>query len=184
LYFGPSRFFTVSIAILRTTPGKASIREVDMRLEAKHQGPLDALDHLLQSAQEPSLDLLTRIVNGACTRISRQGKTEAFDRLVHLAKIGAWMDAAFALIELEVPLWRVRRLACENGEWLCSLSHQQNLPITFDDCAEATHEALPMAILGAFVEACRRRDATQEMVPTVPHIQPWPEQMICCENYR
>jgi hypothetical protein len=88
------------------------------------------------------------------------------------------------LIALELPLWRIRRLAFENDEWLCSLSHQLNLPMTFDDCAEAVHEVLPLAILSAFVEACRRRSAMQESVSTVPRIQPWPEHIICCENYR
>jgi hypothetical protein len=90
----------------------------------------------------------------------------------------------FALITLELPLRRVRRLAYEDGEWLCSLSYQPNLPIEIDDCVEATHEVLPLAMLRAFVEACRRRRAMQESVSTVPHIQPWPEQIICCENYR
>ena len=156
-----------------------------MRLEAKKQAALDALDGVLQSAQEPSPDHLTMIVSGgACTRIPLLAKAEAFDRLMHLAKIGAWTEAAFLLIALELPLWRVRRLTYENGEWLCSLSHQLNLPMTFDDCAEATHEVLPMAMLCAFVEACRRRHAMQESVSSVPHIQPWPEQIICCENYR
>jgi hypothetical protein len=155
-----------------------------MNLKVKHQVTLDPLDKEMRNAQEPSLDLLAKIINGACTRISHRVKTEAFDRLIHLAKIGAWTDAAFALIELELPLWRVRRLAYENGEWLCSLSHQLNLPMTFDDCAEATNSVLPMAILCAFVEACHKRHAIRESVSAVPHIQPWPEHIMCCENYR
>jgi hypothetical protein len=155
-----------------------------MNLKAKHQVTLDLLDNEMHNAQEPSLDLLAKIISGVCTRISRHAKTGAFDRLIQLAKIGAWTDAAFALIELELPLWRVRRLDYENGEWLCSLSHQLNLPMTFDDCAEATHAVLPMAMLCAFVEACHRRHAMQESVSTVPHIQPWPEHIMWCENYR
>ena len=155
-----------------------------MNLKAKHQAPLDALGIALHNAQGPTLDLLAEIITGACSRIPRCAKAEAFDRLIHFAKVGAWTEATLALIELELPLWRVRRLAYENGVWLCSLSHQRNLPMAFDDCAEATHEVLPLAMLCAFVEACRRRDAMQESVSTVPHIQPWPEQIICCENYR
>ncbi len=155
-----------------------------MNLKARHQTQLDALDKALHNAQEPTLDLLAKIVAEACTRVPRQPKAEASDRLIHFAKISAWTDAALYLIALELPLWRVRRLAYENGEWLCSLSSQANLPITFDDCAEATHEALPLAMLCAFVEACRRRYATQETTSTVPQIQPWPEQAMCCENYR
>jgi hypothetical protein len=153
-----------------------------MGLEAKHQAALDAVGNVLQNAHEPTLDLLAKIIS--CTRISQQAKTETFDRLMHFSKIGAWTDAAFALIALELPLWRVRRLAYENGEWLCSLSRQPNLPMAFDDCAEGSHEILPMAMLCAFVEACRSRRAIQESISTVPHIQPCSQQIICCENYR
>jgi hypothetical protein len=132
-----------------------------MSLKAKHLVSLEALDSALHYAHEPTVDLFAEIIGGACTRIPLLAKAEAIDHLMHLAKIGAWTEAAFALIELESPHWRVRRLAYENGEWLCSLSRQPNLPMAFDDCAEATHEVLPMAILCAFVEACRRRNAMQ-----------------------
>ena len=155
-----------------------------MNFEVEQQLPLEALDTAVHNAQEPTLDLLAKIISGACPRISRQAKTETFNRLIDLAKTGAWTEAAFALIALELPLWRVRRLAYENGEWLCSLSYQPNLPMAFDDCAEATHEVLPLAMLCAFVEACRRRHAMRESVSTVPRIQPGPGQIICCENYR
>ena len=155
-----------------------------MNFEVKQQVPLDALDSAVHNAREPTLDLLAKIISGACTRILHQAKTETFDHLIDCAKTGAWTEAAFALIALELPLWRVRRLAYENGEWLCSLSYQPNLPMAFDDCAEATHEVLPLAMLCAFVEACRRRHAMRESVSTVPRIQPGPGQIICCENYR
>jgi hypothetical protein len=155
-----------------------------MRLEAKHQAALDTLDGVIQSAQEPTVDLLAKIIKAACTRIPLLAKPKTFDRLTELAKIGAWTEAALALIALELPRWRVRRLVYENGEWLCSLSHQPHLPMAFDDCAEATHELLSLALLRAFIEACRRGCAMQEAVSTVPHIQPWPEQVMCCENYR
>ena len=155
-----------------------------MNLKTKNQASLDALDGALCHARELSLDLLARVINDACMRVPSYAKIETFDRLTAFAKSGAWTEAAFALIALELPRWRVRRLAFENGEWLCSLSHQLNLPMAFDDCAEATHEVLPLAMLRAFVEACRRRHAMQESVSAVPHIQPWVEHMMCCENYR
>jgi hypothetical protein len=156
-----------------------------MSLKAKHRASLEALDSALHHAQEPTLDLLAQIISGACTRARHCAKGEKFDRLMHFAKIGAWTEAAFALIALELPLWQVRRLVYEDGEWLCSLSHQPNLPIALDDCVEATHEVLPIAMLCAFVEACRRRNAVYEKVSIVPQIQqPWPEFAMCCENYR
>lgn len=155
-----------------------------MNLKARHPVSLEALDNALHHAQEPTVDLFAEVIAGACTRIPLLAKAEAFERLMHLATIGAWTEAAFLLIAFELPLWRVRRLAFENDEWLCSLSHQLNLPMIFDDCAESTHAVLPMAILSAFVEACRRRHAVQGAASTVPHIQPWSAHVICCENYR
>jgi hypothetical protein len=145
---------------------------------------LSALDNALWNAQEPSLDLLSKIIN-ACGRLLAPVRTERLNHVIHLAEIGAWTDATLALIELELPLWRVRRLSYENGEWLCSLSQQPNLPMTLDDCAEANHEALPLAILCAFVEACRRRQMVRQSPSVVPKVkQPWAEHIVCCDNYR
>jgi hypothetical protein len=156
-----------------------------MSLKSKHPASLETLDSALHHAQQPTVDLFAKVIGGACTRVPLLAKAEAFDRLMHLAKLDAWTEAAFLLIALELPLWRVRRLAYENGEWLCSLSHQPTLPIALDDCVEATHEVLPIAMLCAFVEARRRRNAVHETVSTVPQIQqPWPEFAMCCENYR
>ena len=156
-----------------------------MRLDANNPMSLDALDNALQNAQEPSLDLFSKIINSACTRVPALARTERLNRVIRLAEIGGWTEATLALIELELPLWRVRRLVYENGEWLCSLSQQPNLPVTLDDCAEATHEVLPLAMLCAFVEACRRRHTRQPSVSTVPQVrQPHWEHFICCDNYR
>jgi hypothetical protein len=156
-----------------------------MRLDANNPMSLDALDNALRNAQEPSLDLFSKIINSACTRVQALARTERLNRAIRLAEIGGWTEATLALIELELPLWRVRRLAYENGEWLCSLSQQPNLPVTLDDCAEATHEVLPLAMLLAFVEVCRRRHTRQPSVSAVPQVhQSQGGHFICCENYR
>jgi hypothetical protein len=154
-----------------------------MRLGANNPISLGALDDALRNAQQPSLDLFSKIINSACTRVQARG--QALTQIVRLGGIGAWTEATFALIALELPLWTVRRLAFENGEWLCSLSRQPNLPITLDDCAEASHEVLPLAMLCAFVEACRRRHMAQDFVSAVPQVaQPSVNHIMCCENYR
>ena len=154
-----------------------------MRLDANNPISLGALDNALRNAQEPNLDLFSKIINSACTRVQALG--QALTHIVRLAEIGAWTEATFALIALELPLWTVRRLVYKNGEWLCSLSRQPNLPMTFDDCAEASHEVLPLAMLCAFIEACRRRRMAQESVSAVPQVaQPSVDNVICCENYR
>jgi hypothetical protein len=154
-----------------------------MRLDANNPISLAALDNALRNAQEPSLDLFSKIINSACTRVQALG--QALTHSVRLAEIGAWTEATFALIALEMPLWSVRRLVYEDCEWLCSLSRQPNLPITFDDCAEASHEVLPLAMLCAFVEACRRRHMARDFVSALPQVAaPSADHIICCENYR
>ena len=156
-----------------------------MPLDVNNPISLGTLDNALRNAQEPSLDIFCKIINSACTRVFALARTERLDRVIHLAEIGAWTEAMLALIELELPLWQIRRLAYENGEWLCSLSRQPNLPMMLDDCAEATHEVLPLVMLCAFVEACRRRHTMQESISTVPQVrQPQAGHFICCENYR
>jgi hypothetical protein len=153
-----------------------------MRLDANNPISLDALDNALRNAQEPSLDLLSNIINSACTRVQARG--QALTHIVRLGEIGAWTEATFTLIALELPLWTVRRLVHENGEWLCSLSRRPNLPIALDDCAEASHDVLPLAMLCAFVEACRRRHMAQDFVSVVPQVAAPSDHIVCCETYR
>ena len=74
-----------------------------MRLDANNPVSLGALDNALRNAQEPSLDLFSQIINSACTRVQALG--QALTHIVRLAEIGAWTEATFALIELELPLW-------------------------------------------------------------------------------
>jgi hypothetical protein len=50
-------------------------------------------------------------------------------RVNQLIEAGAWADATLAMVELELPYWNLRRLVHEDGEWLCSLSKQPNLPV-------------------------------------------------------
>ena len=112
----------------------------------------------------------------------KAGKTTAFDRLV-LAE--AWTDAALSLVELELPMWKLRRLIYDGGEWLCSLSRHSAVPIEFDEPAEARHEERPIAIMLSLVEA-KRHLAARELapIPSVPQVLPTPADPFCCDNFR
>jgi hypothetical protein len=102
----------------------------------------DRLGDALRLAPALGPELFNKIIDrgGTRLRVLRQsGKAFRIDRLI---EAGAWTEAALALIELEIPAWKVRRLVCENGEWLCSLSRQLNVPIELDDNVEASHEVL------------------------------------------
>jgi hypothetical protein len=88
-----------------------------------------------------------------------------------------------ALIESEMPGWKLRRLVYENGEWFCSLSRQPNIPTDLDDSADAAHQVLPLAILRAFVEARRRSKVSADAASEIPRLQPAAGGMICCDNF-
>ena len=84
------------------------------------------------------------------------GKARRLERLVTSE---AWSDAALELLSLEAPQWGVQRLCQANGEWLCSLTRFRDLPDWLDDCVEASHRAMPLAILGAVLELRTRQPA-------------------------
>ena len=92
------------------------------------------------------------------------GRADGVERIQRLAAAEAWTDAALALIALEEPRWRLRRLAREDGEWHCALSRQPDLPLGLDDCAEARNEQMVVAILDAHAEA-RDKDRASAALP-------------------
>lgn len=145
---------------------------------------LDRLTQQLRLAPALTPDLIARVVSQACVRLHvlrKAGKTAHIDRLIEAC---AWTDLAFALIEIELPAWKLRRLIYENGEWFCSLSRQPNMPVEFDDTADVRHEVLPIAILSAFVEARGRTRASHESsLTTVPQIWPASDYVACCDNF-
>jgi hypothetical protein len=155
-----------------------------MLSDQKNADDLDRLAEQLRLAPALTADLISNVVVDACRRLPVLIKAGKAARLDQLIEAGAWSDAALALIELELPAWKLRRLVYEDGEWFCSLSKQLNLPVAIDDTADARHEVLPLAILSAFVEARRGTSAARETgSPTVPQVRPTSGYAICCDNF-
>jgi hypothetical protein len=154
-----------------------------MAFAADYAVLLDRLDDELQAAPEAAREVFAKIIGSACSRIpvlSKSGKAARIDRLI---ESGARIDAAMALIELELPGWKLRRLVYDNGEWFCSLSRQPNMPADLDDSADAAHQVLPLAILRAFVEARRRSKVATEPAPAIPQLHPAAGGVVCCDNF-
>ena len=150
---------------------------------ADHAVLLDRLEEELRIAPEPTRNLFDKIIGSACNRVSVLSRSEKASQLDRLITSAAWTDAALALIEIEMPAWKLRRLICENGEWFCSLSRQPNLPAAFDDTADASHDVLPLAILLAFLQA-RRMAAIPSGAPSaVPSVRPALDTLVCCDNF-
>src|ERR1700720_3767070 len=114
---------------------------------------LVVLQDQLRRAQVVTPDLMSKVVAGACSRLNTPSRAGKAARIARLIESEAWTEAALALVELELPLWKLRRLVYEGGAWLCSLGKQWNLPVWLSDSAEAFHESLPLAILSALIEA-------------------------------
>jgi hypothetical protein len=148
-----------------------------------HAVLLDRLYGELRVAPALSPSLFAKVLASACTRASVLGKSGKGARIDRLLDANAWTDLALTLIELELPAWKLQRLARENGEWLCSLSRHPSVPAAIDDGVDAVHEVLPLAVLLAFVEARRRNAMACTAVPSVPQLRPMAEHMICCDNF-
>jgi hypothetical protein len=138
-----------------------------MPLLSGHRHPAELGDRL-RDAHAVTADLMSQVVGEACRRFPSMGQTGKTARVERLIGSGAWTDAALALIDLELPLWQVRRIAYDEGEWYCALSRERELPDWLDRSIEARHADLSLAILSAFVEAQRiTAPSSRPSVPTV-----------------
>ena len=135
-------------------------------LHVRKFGDLGELNARLRDAGRADAILFDEVISAACRRYPSLGQTEKTARLNRLIQSAAWTDAALALIDLELPLWQVRRLAYDDGEWFCALSRERELPDWLDQSIEVRHADLALAILSAFVEA--RRVNAPESQTSVP----------------
>ena len=151
-----------------------------MSLLAETPPPAE-LGERLRDADAVTADIMFDVIDQACRRFPSLGRSEKSSRLERLLQSGAWTDAALALIDLELPLWQIRRIAYDEGEWHCALSRQRELPDWLDSAIEARHTDLTLAMLTAFVEARRIAAPTiQTSVPAVPQeANPMYEPVLC-----
>jgi hypothetical protein len=143
---------------------------------------LNGLEASLREAQAITAELLADVMTQACVRLAVRSRA-AQARLNRLIEAGAWTDAAFALLELELPQWKVRRLVQEDGEWLCTLSKQPQLPLELDEIIEATHQVLPLAILIAFLQARCASPVGAASSTAVPVVRPSAGYAVNCDNF-
>jgi hypothetical protein len=154
-----------------------------MPLFAKSHDPGELNDRL-HNAETMSAALLSDVIGETCRRFPSMAQGAKTARIERLIGSGAWTDAVLALIDLELPLWQVRRIAYDEGEWHCALSRERELPEWLDRAIETHHPDLPLAILSAFVEAGRvTAPSIRSSVPTAPReANPLYEPM-CCDNF-
>jgi len=97
------------------------------------------LGERIRNAGAANAALVADIIGAACRRFPSLGRGEKTARIEQLIGSDAWTDAALALIDLELPLWHIRRLAYDEGEWHCALSRECELPDWLDQAIETHH---------------------------------------------
>jgi hypothetical protein len=154
-----------------------------MPLLSEHHDSSELSDRL-RNADTMTAELIADVIGATCRRFPSSRHTEKTARIERLIGAEAWMDAALALIDLELPQWRARRIAYDEGEWHCALSRQRELPEWLDQSIEVHHADLPLAILSAFVEAQRiTAPQIRTSVPTVPREVNALYEPVCCDNF-
>jgi hypothetical protein len=149
---------------------------------SKHDS-LDLSDRL-RNAHEMTPELMSEIIDGSCRRYPSVGQTDKTARIERLIGSAAWTDAALALVDLELPLWQVRRIAYDDGDWYCALSRERELPDWLDQSIEGRHADLSLAILSAFVEAQHLlAPSIMTSVPAVRRDVNPVYEPICCDNF-
>src|ERR1700676_4043747 len=138
----------------------------------------------LRDAPAVTAKLMARIIGEMCRRFPSTGQSDKTARIEQLIGSEAWTDAALALIDLELPLWQVRRIAYDEGEWYCALSRERELPDWLDSSIEAPHPDLALAILSAFAEAQRiSAPSSRTSVPIVSGDARPLYEAVCCDNF-
>lgn len=97
--------------------------------------------------------LLMDICDHDCHRLGAMMHTDAVRRLDRLIAAGAWIDAALALLAIELPQWTLRRLSYDGGEWYCTLSAHREMPDWLDGAIETHHPDMATALLQAVQQA-------------------------------
>jgi hypothetical protein len=155
-----------------------------MSVDLNHEQGLRELRERLHRVRTITPELMDDVIGAACLRLQGHGATVKAKIIRLLIESEAFVDATLALLELELPQWKLRRLINEDGEWYCALSKHLGLATELDDMAEANHENLPLAILSAFVEARHRSLTAVEGRPkSVPRVRPTQGYVICCDNF-
>jgi hypothetical protein len=144
----------------------------------------DHVEHALRGATSLTPSLFSKVVTDVCTRFVALARTGHREQLAQLVLIEAWTDAALFLAEGELPMWHLRRLIYDGGEWVCSLSRHPGIPAEIDDAADGRHVTRPIAILLSLVEAKRLTSARERVCTvSVPHLKPVVVHPICCDNF-
>jgi hypothetical protein len=144
---------------------------------------LGKLQDDISRARTITSELMFDVITRGCIRFHAQHPSDNV-KVTRLIETGAFNDAILTLQELELPQWKLRRVAYDDGEWHCSFSRQLSVPAELDEMAEATYDIFSVAMLCAFLEARHLSRAENEARRgSVPQVLPRQDHVICCDNF-
>src|ERR1700753_1487653 len=95
---------------------------------SEHRHDSNALNDRLRGADTVTAVLMSEIIKQACLRFPSVGQSARTARIQAFIQSAAWTDAALALIDLELPMWQVRRLAHDDGGRVFALLPRGGMP--------------------------------------------------------
>jgi hypothetical protein len=144
----------------------------------------DELGDRISAASQVTVELMSDVIDQSCRRFPSIGNADKVAWIGHLIHAAAWTEAALALIDFELPQWKLRRLVYDEGEWHCALSRQRALPEWLDQSTDGRHADLALAILTAFIEVLRiSAPSSRTSVPVVARDQDQLYEPACCDNF-
>jgi hypothetical protein len=151
-----------------------------MFLHSTRSEQLATLAGQVTLADEATPELFSEIVAKTARRLSAPGAAQ----LDQLIEAGGLTEAALALVNLELPLWQIRRITYDEGEWHCAMSRQRELPEWLDQAIETNHASLTLAIVSVYIETLRQIEASREPSrPSVPQTRGGQFEPVCCDNF-
>jgi hypothetical protein len=155
-----------------------------MLLHSIRSEQLAKLAEQVSVADEATPELFSEIVVATARRLWTPSEAANAVQLHDLIEAGALTQASLRLIELELPLWKLRRIAYDEGEWHCAMSRQRELPEWLDQAVEARHASLTLAILSAYLETVGQIELSREpSPPSVPQARAEQYEPLYCENF-
>lgn len=148
-----------------------------MLLRPERARRLDRVMNMLRDGKPPA-ELISSTAD-VCERVVSSHESQHIKELIHA---GAWTDVALALLAVELPAWKLRRLAYDEGEWHCAISHERELPEWLDGAIETRHADLFTAILKAVVEGLRITDEEQHGGKRI-RIPLDAQNLVSCDNF-
>ena len=75
-----------------------------------HDDRFTRLQQQIEEANSSSCQLMSDVIAQSCERFSAESNARGANRIQQLIEREAWTDAVLALIDLELPQWKLRHL--------------------------------------------------------------------------